>query len=103
MLKTYRNKKNTDRKLRVISCTTVITVKTQIADTYAQLSGCCSSSVDVNKTLTHFFIKVLKLGKPRLNRILCYFGAFFTRIVFYSPLFYHVHQVVTRFRFVNHY
>ena len=47
-------KKHTDRKFRVISCTTVITVKTQIADTYAQLGGCCSSSVGVNKTLTHF-------------------------------------------------
>jgi len=36
----------------------------------------------------------------------CYFmylHAFFTCIVFYSPLFYHVHRVVTRLRFVNHY
>jgi len=66
MLKTYRNKKSTDRKFRGISCTTVITVKTQIADTYAQLSGYCSSSVDMNKT-DAFFIKVSKLGKPRLN------------------------------------
>ena len=36
----------------------------------------------------------------------CYFmysHAFFTCIVFYSPLFYRVHEVVTRLRFVNHY
>jgi len=35
--------------------------------------------------------------------ILCIYMPFFTCIVFYSPLFYHVHRVVTSLRFVNHY
>jgi len=35
--------------------------------------------------------------------ILCIYIPFFTCIVFYSPLFYHVQQVVTRLRFANHY
>ena len=37
----------------------MITVKTQIADTYAQLGGCCSSSVGVNKTLIIIIIIVI--------------------------------------------
>ena len=72
--KTYRNKKktHTDGKFRVISCTTVTTdVKTQIADTYAQLGGCCSSSVGVNKTLTHFPSRPLTLTLIGVSSACC--------------------------------
>ena len=47
--KTHRQKIQSDKLYNSDNCQ-----NTDSSDTYAQLGGCCSSSVDANKTLTHF-------------------------------------------------